>query len=249
MSEPSPRSSPHAIRAWHAHVDRVWPSAASHARALTWLSAAERARYDRFRHDVDREMFLLGRAMARSLVGRALGAAPDAWPWREGARGRPEIDRPGCAVSFNVAHSGGVVVCAIAHDAEVGIDVEDRRRPTLDRALVERYCSASEAADVARAGDGWQDRFLLYWTLKEAYLKARGLGIAVHLSDLSFTIGANGDARVDFLDSLAGSDPNWAFDLRDLEGAYYVAVAASTPNGARPAFALDPLPPEWLPHS
>jgi 4'-phosphopantetheinyl transferase len=216
---------------------------------LTWLSPAERARYDRFRHDADREMFLLGRAMARSLVGRALGVAPEAWPWREGPRGRPEIDRPACAVSFNVAHSGGVVVCAVAHEAEVGIDVEDRRRARLDRELVARYCSSAEAADIARAGDDWQDRFLRYWTLKEAYLKARGLGIAVHLSDLSFTLGANGEARVDFLDSLAGSDPNWAFDLRDLDEAYYVAVAASTPNGARPAFALDPLPPEWLPHS
>jgi 4'-phosphopantetheinyl transferase len=194
-------------------------------------------------------MFLLGRAMARSLVGRALGVAPDAWPWREGPRGRPEIDRPTCAVSFNVAHSGGVVVCAVAHEAEVGIDVEDRRRARLDRELVARYCSSAEAADIARAGDDWQDRFLRYWTLKEAYLKARGLGIAVHLSDLSFTLGANGDARVDFLDSLVGSDPNWAFDLRDLDEAYYVAVAASTPHGMRPVFALDPLPPEWLPHS
>jgi 4'-phosphopantetheinyl transferase len=194
-------------------------------------------------------MFLLGRAMARSLVGRALGVAPEAWPWREGPRGRPEIDRPACAVSFNVAHSGGVVVCALAHEAEVGIDVEDRRRTRLDRELVARYCSSAEAADIARAGDDWQDRFLRYWTLKEAYLKARGLGIAVHLSDLSFTLGANGDARVDFLDSLAGSDPNWAFDLRDLDEAYYVAVAASTPHGMRPVFALDPLPPEWLPHS
>lgn len=247
MSEPSPRSSPHAIRAWHAHVDRVWPSAASHDRALTWLSAAERTRYDRFRHDVDREMFLLGRTMARTLVGRALGVAPETWPWREGPRGRPEIDRPGSPVSFNVAHSGGVVVCAIAHGAEVGIDVEDRRRAKLDRQLVARYCSSAEAADVARAGDAWQDRFLCYWTLKEAYLKARGLGIAVHLSDLSFTLGANGDACVEFLGSLAGSDPNWAFDLRDLGEDYYVAAAASTLQGVRPSFALDPLPPEWLP--
>jgi 4'-phosphopantetheinyl transferase len=248
MSEPSPRA-PHTIRAWHAHVDRIWPSAASHDRALTWLSPAERARYDRFRHDVDREMFLLGRAMARSLVGRALVVAPDAWPWREGPRGRPEIDRPDSPVSFNVAHSGGVVVCAVAHEAEVGIDVEDRRRARLDRELVDRYCSSSEAADIARAGDDWQDRFLRYWTLKEAYLKARGLGIAVHLSDLSFTLGPNGDARVDFLASLAGSDPNWTFDLRDLDDGHYVAIAASTPRGARPRFAFDPLPPEWLPQS
>jgi hypothetical protein len=80
-------------------------------------------------------------------------------------------------------------------------------------------------------------------------LKARGRGIAVHLSDLSFTLGVNGDARVAFLGSLAGSDPNWAFDLRDLDEAYYVAVAAPAPQGVRPSFALDAFPPEWLPQS
>jgi len=161
---------------------------------------------------------------------------------------RPEIDLPGIALSFNVAHSGGIVVCAVAREAEVGIDIEDRTRARLDRDLVERYCSPTEVADVvAQPGDGWRDQFLRYWTLKEAYLKARGLGIAVHLSHLAFRLASTGDVTLEFLDSLAGADPAWAFDLRALGDDHFVAVAASTPQGVRPAFALDPLPPEWLP--
>jgi 4'-phosphopantetheinyl transferase len=226
----------------------VWPSPLSHARALGWLSATERERYDRFRHDADREMFLLGRAMARIVVGREIGAAPEAWPWREGPRGRPEIGLPGAAVSFNVAHSGGVVVCALAHHVDVGIDVEDRRRAPIDRQLVDRYCSAAEAADILRTGpEGWHDRFLEYWTLKEAYLKARGLGISIHLADLSFTIGADAGVRVAFHGSLAGADPRWAFDLRPLDADHFVAIAASTPDAVRPSFSLEPLPAAWLP--
>ena len=65
------------------------------ARALELLRPAERARHARFRHDADRQMFLLGRVMARTIVGEALGESPDDWPWREGPRGRPEIDLPG----------------------------------------------------------------------------------------------------------------------------------------------------------
>lgn len=235
------------IRAWHAHIDHIWPSTASHARALAWLSDKEQERYGRFRHDADREMFLLGRAMARTLVGRALGVAPESWPWCEGPRGRPDIGWPAPPVSFNVAHSGNVVVCAIAEGTQVGIDVEDRTRAALDRALVHRYCSPEEAHDIESHGAGWQDRFLKYWTLKEAYLKATGLGIAVHLADLSFAIGHGDAVSVEFRASLSGTDPNWTFDLRQLSDAYYVAMAASVPSTAQPTFTLDPLPAAWLP--
>ena len=185
--------------------------------------------------------------MARTLVGRALGVAPESWPWREGPRGRPEIGWPSAPVSFNVAHSGDVVVCAIAEGMHVGIDIEDRTRAQLDRALVPRYCSPSEAGDIERHGAAWQDRFLKYWTLKEAYLKATGLGIAVHLADLSFSIAADEAVSVELRASLAGTDPNWTFDLRPLSDAYYVAMAASVPMTAAPTFTLDPLPTTWLP--
>ncbi|MEO8481368.1 MAG: 4'-phosphopantetheinyl transferase superfamily protein [Acidobacteriota bacterium] len=247
MPATPPCPAPHAICAWHAHIDRAWPSSASHEQGLGWLAPRERDRYGRFRHDADREMFLLGRVMARTLVGRALGRRPDEWPWREGPRGRPEIDLPGVPLSFNVAHSGGIVVCALGREAEVGIDIEDRGRARLDRDLVDRYCSPAEIANIAsQTGDGWRDQFLKYWTLKEAYLKARGLGIAVPLSDLSFTLVDNGHVTVEFINSLVGADPAWAFDLRAL-GDHFVALAASTPQGVRPVFSLDPLPADWLP--
>src|SRR5687767_10403366 len=163
------------VRVWHARPDDIWPSDGSKTRALGWLTPPERARHDRYRHDVDRDMFLLGRAMARALVGAALGVAPTAWPWRDAGRGRPAIDMPSCPLSFNLAHSGGLVVCALARDTEVGVDVEDRARAALDRNLVARYCSPAERVAIdARGEDGWQDQFLQFWTLKEAYLKARG---------------------------------------------------------------------------
>ncbi len=133
-------------------------------------------------------MFGLGREMARSLVGVALGVPPESWIWREGPHGRPEIAAPDADLHFNLSHSAGVVVCALARGRTIGVDVEDLSRRAPDPAIVTRYCSPAEAEDVCAQGDRWRDRFLTYWTLKEAYLKARGLGIAVHLSDISFTL-------------------------------------------------------------
>lgn len=212
---------------YHAEIAPLMAEPARVDRWLGWLQPAERVRFDRFRHDDDRFMFLCGRAMARDLVGRALGLAPEAWPWREGPHGRPEIGIADTALRFNVAHSAGTVVCALAAGRDVGVDVEDRARRPVDPDVVGRYCSPAEVADVQAQGPaGWHDRFLLYWTLKEAYLKARGLGISVPLAEISFAV-AGRRARVDFLGSLAGTDRTWTFELHEPSARHLIAVAAA----------------------
>ncbi|MEO8069925.1 MAG: 4'-phosphopantetheinyl transferase superfamily protein [Acidobacteriota bacterium] len=235
------------MRVWHADTRVIFADASVRSRALTWLSGPEQDRYGRYRMDIDREMFLLGRVMARALVGQALGVDPMTWPWREGPRGRPEIADETTPMHFNVAHSAGVVVCAVAAARVVGVDVEDRVRRQVDANVVRRYCSPREIADIERQGEaGWHDQFLKYWTLKEAYLKARGLGIAVHLAHVSFAI-APGAPRVEFLDSLAGTDANWAFELSELGERHVLAVAAPLRAGIRPTFSVAPMPVDVLP--
>jgi 4'-phosphopantetheinyl transferase len=216
--------------AFGADADRV-------AQALAWMSPDERARFDRFRHDDDRHMFALGRLMARTLVGRALGLGPAEWAWREGPHGRPEIDRPDSDVRFNLSHSAGLVICALSRGRMVGVDVESLTRRAPDPAIVPRYCSPAEADDVRAHGDRWRDRFLTYWTLKEAYLKACGLGISVSLSDISMAL--DGDrTRIAFERSLAGTDDRWAFHLWQPGPRHLAAVAAATPTGTRPTFQV-----------
>lgn len=244
----SPSSCPRAgeVLAWHARLNVLTDDPDRVARALSWIGDAGRNRYERYRHPDDAAMFLLGRVMARSAVGRATGLAPDTWRWREGDRGRPEVDEPGVSLHFSLTHSAGLVACALASDREVGIDVEDRQRRPLDRRVVARYCSASELADVNAQGDaGWHDRFLRYWTLKEAYLKARGLGIAVPLSEVSLTIDGD-SASVSFGPSLDGADARWAFATSAPTPRHLLAIAAPTAPGPA-VFHVAAFPREWLP--
>ena len=87
-------------------------------------------------------MFALGRLMARTLVGRALGVAPDAWPWREGPHGRPEIDRDGCGAAFQSV-------------------AQRRPRALRDRARTRRSASTSKTSrDRSRTG-AWSSALLL----------------------------------------------------------------------------------------
>jgi len=234
-----------SIAAWHADLETFVREPALADRWRASLPPADRDRHDRFRRESDRAMFLLGRAMARVLVGEALGCDPQAWPWREGARGRPEVGIPETPVRFNLAHSAGLVVCALARDREVGVDVEDLARPAPHSDMVERYCSPDEARDIRARGEAWQERFLTYWTLKEAYLKARGLGIAVQLSEMTFTVRGH-RATIGFTGRLAGTDDRWTFQLSRPTPRHIVAVAAATPDGLVPEIGVRPLPPERL---
>jgi 4'-phosphopantetheinyl transferase len=232
--------SPHGdeVVVWHAEARAVAANADATARAVASLPPADRERYGRYRVELDRQMFLTGRLMARSTVAEALGVGAGDWTWREGPRGRPEIASPATTLRFNLAHSGGLVACAIADGRDVGIDVEHRRRPALDPRLVTRYCAPAEIADIEARQPHWRDRFLTYWTLKEAYLKARGLGIAVPLSEICFSLDPA--IRVTFLGSLAGAAADWSFALLSPTDDHVAAVAA-------PGAALRVVSRPWTP--
>jgi 4'-phosphopantetheinyl transferase len=232
------------VHAWHANI-AILQDPALTDEALRWLDRDERERFDRFTRDEDRSMFLLGRVMARSLVGRALEISPTDWPWRNGPHGRPEVGLANVRVRFNLAHSAGIVVCALGWDRDIGVDVEHLARRPVEFAVVKRYCSPDEIADITAAGAEWHDRFLVYWTLKEAYLKARGLGIALPLANISFSLRAPAPA-VAFTGALVGTDTRWRFHLVRPTGGHLVALAAAAADGARPRFALRPLEPDFL---
>ncbi len=164
------------------------------------------------------------------------------WPRRHGngataAHGRPEIASPPTGLQFNLAHSAGLVVCALAAGRDVGVDVEDLARRTVDLAVVSRYCSAEEILDIQAQRDRWHDRFLRYWTLKEAYLKARGLGISVTLSDLSFS-SDDARPRIALTRSLQGADDRWMFQLAQPTDRHLIAVAAATADAVQPVVSV-----------
>lgn len=147
------------------------------------LSDKERARHDRYRHDRDRNLHLTARLMTRTILSRCEpGVAPREWTFRPGPHGKPEIAGPEMQSGrwhFNVTHTEGVVVLAVAEGSPVGVDVERIDRPSNFEGLARRFFAPEEAAVIA-AADESQRAALFYriWTLKEAYVKAIGKGLA-----------------------------------------------------------------------
>jgi 4'-phosphopantetheinyl transferase len=209
------------------------------------LSDAERDRAARFHHMSDRWEFVLGRVMARHLLAGRCGVAPGAFHFVENEHGRPEIAHPAsaCERRFNLSHSGGLVACVIGETRQVGVDVERLDRPPVDPRVIRRYCSPDEQAALADMPDALRhERFLELWTLKESYVKARGTGLTLPLSRISFQIGIEGPGDVSFngVDDEAG----WMFAHTRLEPRHLLAVAAERDPNADVELRLRTFAPE-----
>jgi 4'-phosphopantetheinyl transferase len=148
-------------------------------RLMLLLSDAERGRAGRSHFVRDRRRFIVGRGVLRVILGRYLATSPAHLDFRYGPAGKPTLSAPaaGPGVEFNLTHSGGLMLCAVTCDGNVGVDVE-RVRPVPD-GLAESVLSPRELA-VFRAlpRDQRQPAFFCAWTGKEAYLKGRGEGLS-----------------------------------------------------------------------
>jgi 4'-phosphopantetheinyl transferase len=214
----------------------------------SWLQPEERARADAFKDMEARAAFLIGRGMARTMLAEVTGVPPADWRFGTGAHGRPEILTPDTPWHFNLAHSHGMVACALASGREVGVDIEYLDRPKSTHDVAQRACAPDELADIDAAPEpDRQERFLVYWTLKEAYLKARGLGISVHLADVAFDL-SSGEPAFTPGGSLADADRRWLFRLAQPAPTHILAVAVDTrhpdpPNVRFQRFADNRFPP------
>jgi 4'-phosphopantetheinyl transferase len=141
------------------------------------LSGDERERAARFVFEKDRRLFVLGRAMLRTVLGSVLEIPGADVPLVVSASGKPKLPG-GNGPAFNLSHSGIYAVMAVSRGRQVGIDIEMRRSDSDFLAVAREYFSAAELARLDACPAQAEAFFFRYWTLKEAYLKATGAGLA-----------------------------------------------------------------------
>ena len=192
------------------------------------LSDEERARGQSYLTDRLREQFFLGRALVRRTLSRHSSIPPAAWQFTTNPYGRPMISGPAGAprLNFNLAHTDGLVACVVSARNVVGVDAEVVDRTTETTLIAEQYFCPLETADLkSLSGPLRRDRFFQYWTLKEAYVKARGLGLSMGLNGFSFELKDGQPIRVHF-DSPAEDEASaWHFFQLRPSGRHIVAVA------------------------
>jgi 4'-phosphopantetheinyl transferase len=200
--------------------------------AVALLSEEEIARYLRFHFDDDRREFALAHALLRTTLSAFDDVAPRDWRFENDANGKPALapGMTGVPLSFNLSHSGGLVACAVAVHADVGVDVESVTRATDWRSIVPRYFSAAEVAQIDRLPAPEQaGRFFELWTLKEAFAKALGVGLSQSLDATCFDLA--GDAiSCSLPDGIQAEAWQFALYRPDRDHRLAVAVSDGTPR-------------------
>ncbi|MFT5789947.1 MAG: 4'-phosphopantetheinyl transferase, partial [Shewanella sp.] len=144
---------------------------------------------------------LMVRGYLRALLSRHGKLQPDEWQFEYGEKGKPRLtqaqfERTG--IDFNLSHSGDWLLLAIHQQPvegkvpsalELGVDIERCRTSTNIHSILNHYFSEPEtAALLALPNELQRDRFFDLWVLKESYIKAKGLGLALSLKSFGFDL-------------------------------------------------------------
>jgi 4'-phosphopantetheinyl transferase len=180
---------PGEVHVWRLALDQ--PDAVL-AHFRDHLEAPELERAGRFHFEIHRNQFIVGRGGLRRVLARYLDVKPAEIRFVYGTHGKPELAEE--RLRFNVSHSHGVALFAVAADREVGVDVEHIRADFATEDIAQRFFSRGEVATFNALPKTEQvAAFFRCWTRKEAYIKAIGRGLSEPLDAFDVTL-AQGEA-------------------------------------------------------
>ncbi|MFI7068352.1 4'-phosphopantetheinyl transferase family protein [Kribbella sp. NPDC050124] len=208
---------------------------------LAVLTAAERDGLARRLTQRAKRQFLGARMLSRYALTERSGRLLGDWCFRRPGHGRPEPWPDAGGLRFNLSHTDGLIACVVTRGRACGVDVE--RTPVRDGAqrYLTRLFAGTERAELDTVPAHLRPAYVAaYWVLKEAYLKAIGIGLRRPLSDFAFaglstalaapaTVNAARPTTVIRLRD--GEQPmnGWHFDLIHPSPDHVLAVA--TENG------------------
>lgn len=193
----------------------------------TLLNAEEEKRLQRFVFPKHKLQFLVSRALLRSVIGQYMGQPPASLIFARNAYGKPRIAsfEQSLPLGFNLSHTNDLTVLAVTQAADIGVDLEYITRKVDILKLADRYFSAREAEELRAVGVAkFNERFFELWTLKEAYIKACGMGLAIPLRDFSFMFEEQGIA-ISFAEEREDYPDHWQFWQFMYKQQFQVALA------------------------
>lgn len=198
----------------------------------TILSEDEHSRLKKLYFKQHRKSFLLSHALLRTTLSIYGNVPPENWEFFYDSYGRPEIQKPAdiSGLYFNISRTQGLVVCLVSSFKNAGIDIENTSNVSGPELLFKHVLMPLEIDRLkGLSGDSLKKQFLIYWSLKESFVKATGKGLSLPLTQFSFKIYLNGCAQL-FVDPQLSYVPNeWQFAYFWLTNEHVLAVAIRKP--------------------
>lgn len=190
---------PHAVHLWGIELEG---SPRCIERCVGWLDETERQRAARFVREQDRQHYVLAHGGLKAILSQYLEVSPCEVSLGRTEAGKPFVTRDArkhSAMTFNLSHAHNRALIAVSKAQEVGVDLEWVRSKVDVLNLSERYFATSEHAVIMQTAEAQHSIiFFRYWVVKEAVLKAQGIGLR-GLSDCEVALGPdmlNGDVRL-----------------------------------------------------
>lgn len=233
MPDSYPDSSSAPIDLWLTWYGQITdPSLLANMAQL--MNEPERAQQARYHFADDRLRYLVTRALVRTVLSRYCRVRPAEWEFGQNSYGRPVIaaHQAPAGLHFNISHCRGLIALAVARGTEVGVDVENVsvRQPLLD--IASHFFAPSEVAQLNAIPEALRhERFFEFWTFKESYIKARGMGLSLPLDHFSFDLSQPGQVRLSVDEAIGGDADQWDFWQCKPTGAHLLALCAQRREG------------------
>jgi 4'-phosphopantetheinyl transferase len=209
------------VELWRVSLD-VLPDSVKLSKSN--LSADEIQRASRFRFDQDRERFIVAHASLRGILARHLQAEPSRLEFSTNEYGKPFL--PGSEIEFNLSHSGDYALIAVTRGRDVGVDIEQIRAEVEIESLAARYFSSVEVSELlALPLEQRTIGFFNCWTRKEAYIKARGLGLSLPLDSFDVSLSPDQPALLRATRPNANDAAQWTVLSLPIGSGYAGAIA------------------------
>lgn len=202
------------VHLWYAFDEQISdPGLLSLYQCL--LNAEENKRQKQFYFKKHRRQYLVSHALVRCVLSFYVAEVlPQQWRFIYNKYGKPFIDSylTKMPLQFNLSHSDELIVLAVTLNHDIGVDVEyvHRGRKTIE--LAQSYFSPIEIEHLRHLSkENQRERFYELWTLKEAYLKACGMGLSIPLNYFSYLFSNQGKISILFEPDRDDQPEKWQF--------------------------------------
>jgi 4'-phosphopantetheinyl transferase len=237
---------PAEIHLWLAFYDEI-TDRRLHSAYRELLNPAEKEQESRFYFARDRRRYLITRALTRTVLSRYAPVRPKEWVFSSNAYGRPEIVNAQAryaGLSFNISHTHSLIVLGVTNCRALGVDVENFRAREVSIDVADRFFAPQEVAALAAMPPQRQQyRFFEYWTFKESYIKARGMGLSLPLDKFSFHYPNDRAVKIAIDPELEDEPNRWQFWQFRPRPEYLVAICAERIGARSPSLIVRQVVP------
>jgi len=200
---------------------------------LPILSEDEKLKAERFYFQKDRDRFIVGRGLLRQILSSYLGKEPNALSICYNQYGKPALNAVDDheQICFNLSHSHGLALIAVARNRRLGVDLEYIRNDFSCEEIAERFFSPRESAILRSLPATMKTKaFFTCWTRKEAFVKATGRGLSLPLNEFDVSFIPGEPAMLLHVGWDTKESYRWSLQELSMDPSYVAALAVEGNN-------------------